>query len=107
MEHVSIELDFQTTFLSDLEVYLVSPSGTRVQLIADTGDSGDYNGVWRFGTTAFAGEESAGDWQLIIVDDAGGDPLTIRDAILRTSGSAVSDDDLFILTNEFLSLIHI
>ncbi|MEP3891775.1 MAG: S8 family serine peptidase [Hellea sp.] len=101
MEHVSVDIDFQTTFLADIEIYLISPSGTRVQLLADTGDSGDFDGRWTFGTTAFRGEESAGDWQLIIVDDAGGDPLTIRDADLRTSGSNISDDDLFVFTNEY------
>jgi len=101
IEHVSLELTFSTTYLADVEVYLTSPDGTRVQLIGDTGDSGDFNGTWRFGTTAFMGEESSGDWTLTIVDDAGGDTLTVTDAVLRTSGSTVSTDDTYIFTNEF------
>lgn len=101
MEHVELALNFSTTYLADMEVYLTSPEGTRVQLIADTGDSGDFDGVWRFGTTAFMGENSAGDWTLTIVDDASGDTLTVFDADLRTSGSSISSDDTYIFTNEF------
>jgi Ca2+-binding RTX toxin-like protein len=101
IEHVSIELDFAHTWLADIELYLTSPEGTRVQLLADTGDSADFDGIWRFGTTAFWGESSAGDWTLTAVDDTGGDSFTIRDADLRTSGNPVTNDDLWIFTNEY------
>ena len=102
IEHVSIELTFSTTFLADMEVFLTSPSGTRVQLIADTGDSGDFNGTWRFGSTAFMGETSAGDWIVSLVDDAGSaSTLMVTDIDLRTAGSAITADDVFIFTNEY------
>ncbi len=101
IEHVSLEVAFETTYLGDVNFYLTSPDGTRVQLIADTGNTADFNGRWEFGTTAFMGETSAGNWTFTAADDAGGDPLTITDADLRTFGSVITNDDLFIVTNEF------
>ncbi|WP_427452842.1 S8 family serine peptidase [Litorimonas sp. WD9-15] len=101
VEHVSLELTFSTTYLADVEIFLTSPGGTRVQLISGTGDSGDFDGTWRFGTTAFMGETSAGDWELTIIDSAGGDTLTVTEAHLRTSGSTLSTDDTYLFTNEF------
>ncbi|MBE1286076.1 MAG: S8 family serine peptidase [Rhodobacteraceae bacterium] len=101
VQHIEVVVDFATTYLSDLEVFLTSPDGTRVQLIADTGDSANYDGSWIFGSTAFLGESSQGNWTVRIVDDASLDLTTIRDVDLQIFGSATNADDLFIFTNEF------
>ncbi|MEM9012535.1 MAG: S8 family serine peptidase [Pseudomonadota bacterium] len=102
VEHVELDLNFETDFLADLEIFLISPSGTRVQLIADTGDSGDFDGSWDFGTTAFMGEDSSGTWTVNIRDDLGGFPITVTDVDLFISGSTLNaSDNLFIFTNEF------
>lgn len=102
VQHVRVEISFSTTFLADLEVFLTSADGTRVQLIADTGDSADFNGRWTFGTTAFLGESSAGSWTVSVGDDAGGDATETTDVDLKIYGSAVNPNDaLFVFTNEF------
>jgi Ca2+-binding RTX toxin-like protein/subtilisin-like proprotein convertase family protein len=113
LEHASVRLDFASNFPDDVELFLESPNGTRIQLVADEGGGTDFDGVWSFGATGFRGELSAGEWTVIIVDDAGADPTTIRDVKLELSGAAVSDDDLFIFTDEYSnyggithSLIH-
>ncbi|MDU9003677.1 S8 family serine peptidase [Sedimentitalea todarodis] len=104
IEHVSLEVEIVSAAdLADLEVYLTSPQGTRIQLIADTGDTQNYSGEWRFGATGFRGEMSAGMWTVEVRDDdsAISSPIVINDLDLRTYGSSVTNDDLFIFTNEF------
>ena len=101
IEHVSARISFESQYLADINFYLTSPSGTRVQLIADTGDSGDWSGFWSFGTPAFMGETSAGQWVLEAVDDGTGWPLTLNDFVLITYGSAIPSGDTWIFTNEY------
>ena len=108
VQHINLDLTFSSTYLADLEIFLTSPGGTRVQLIADTGDSGDFTGLWKFGSTAFLGESSVGTWTVTIIDDAGGDPIVTTDVDLELygSGSALNPgDDLFVFTNEFSETI--
>lgn len=107
LEHVSVEIEFTAAWLADLEVFLVSGDGTRVQLIADTGGSGTFDGRWTFGTTAFMGELADGTWSVQILDDqaqttfGNHGALTITDVDIRFSGRTDTGDDLFIVTNEF------
>ncbi len=100
VERVTVQMTFSTTFTGDLEVYLTSPDGTVSQLIADTGGGNDFNGTWTFESQAFRGERAAGAWTVRVVDDAGGDTLTVSDIVIRTFG-AFSSDDRYIFTNEY------
>ncbi|WP_181824688.1 S8 family serine peptidase [Phaeobacter gallaeciensis] len=101
IEHIAVELDFIAGRLADLEMFLVSPNGTRVQLIADTGDTESFDRSWSFGTTAFLGETSTGEWTVEINDDTTGLPITIRGVQVEFSGRTATDDDLVIITEEF------
>ena len=100
VERVTVEMAFSTTFTGDMEVYLTSPSGTVSRLIDNAGDGNDFNGVWTFESQAFRGENSAGQWTVRVVDNAGGDVLTVTDIVIRTFGD-FSADDRYIFTNEF------
>ncbi len=111
IEQITIDIAFETTYLGDFEFTLVSPDGTTHLVINDVWnnsslDWGDNDGTfdsnerWTYTTNAFWGEHSAGTWQLILTDDAGGDRTTVFDADIRMFGSAVTTDDLFIITNE-------
>ncbi|MBK0399887.1 S8 family serine peptidase [Limibaculum sp. M0105] len=104
VEHVSVEVAMSVAFLGDLEVYLTSPSGTRVQLVASTGGSASFSGRWSFGTTALLGESSGGTWTVTVVDNSRADAITVSDIVLRVFGSAASDDDAWIFTEEFSEL---
>ena len=104
VENITLGINFvDVTDLGDLEVYLTSPGGTRIQLIADTGDTENYSGYWRFGATGFRGEDSEGTWRVEIRDDdsANTSPIRINDIDLWTYGRNHSNDDQFIFTNEF------
>ncbi|MDT8344366.1 MAG: S8 family serine peptidase, partial [Thermohalobaculum sp.] len=101
LEHVSVELAMTVEFLADLVVYLTSPAGTRVQLVANTGGADAFSGRWSFGTTALMGEASAGTWTVTVIDSASGDAITVSDIVLRLNGAAASENDLRVFTEEF------
>ncbi|MCB0635954.1 MAG: proprotein convertase P-domain-containing protein, partial [Lewinella sp.] len=96
----SVEINLIHTWVDDLDITLVSPQGTELNLSSDNGGDGDnYTGtVFQDGGAditsaaapftgifapeggafydAFYGQEVQGDWMLKIVDDAGGDAGT-------------------------------
>ncbi|EEW24470.1 S8 family serine peptidase [Rhodobacter ferrooxidans] len=100
VERVTVQMTFSTTFMGDVEIYLTSPDGTVSQLIADQAGGLDFNGTWTFETQAFRGERAAGNWTVRVVDDAGGDVLTVSDIVIRTFGMS-SANDRYVFTNEY------
>jgi subtilisin-like proprotein convertase family protein len=101
IERVTVELDFQTTALADLEVYIMGPDGVERTLIRDNGGAGDYNGYFTLGSQAYRGGSSAGDWKIWVVDDEAGDDLTVRDIKINVYGSTPTTDNTYIYTNDF------
>jgi Ca2+-binding RTX toxin-like protein/subtilisin-like proprotein convertase family protein len=100
VERVTVTVTFSTTFLADLELYIISPDGTVSELIDDVAAAEDFNGTWTFETQAFRGERAQGTWTVRIVDDAGADVLTVSDIVVRTYG-VFSSEDRYIFTNEY------
>ncbi|ARV16271.1 proprotein convertase P-domain-containing protein [Polaribacter sp. SA4-12] len=103
---VNITVDITHTYNDDLDIFLVSPLGTRVELSTDNGGklnnyenvifnddstktlpkgnsalSGDYQPEGSL--TTFNGENSNGNWVLEITDDANQDGGTINEVILN------------------------
>jgi len=98
----NVTIDLVHTWDSDLDITLVSPDGTSLDLSSDNGGGGDdyTNTVFQDGgaditggtapftgtfepeggtfADTFAGENVAGVWQLQICDDAGGDSGTLN-----------------------------
>ena len=100
VERVEVRMNFSTTWLADVEVYVTSPNGTVSRLIADRGSDQDFNGTWTFGSQAFHGERANGTWSVRVVDDAGGDVLQVTDLVLTTFGR-FSTDDRYVFTDEY------
>jgi subtilisin family serine protease len=118
---LNVTLDITHTYDADLDVYLTSPSGTRVELFTDIGGSGDnfrgatlddeastaigsgtapFSGSFRpEGSLAdFDGEDPNGVWTLTITDDAGADVGTLNSwsvtiATSQSEPSAVTGSD--------------
>lgn len=111
----NVEINLTHTWDADLEITLISPEGTSLDLSSDNGGSGDnftntvfqdgggnivqgsagapFTGVFEpeggtFAST-FAGEEVNGNWTLSICDDAGGDTGTLLDFSLTLSTEAL------------------
>ncbi|MHC4393631.1 MAG: proprotein convertase P-domain-containing protein, partial [Planctomycetota bacterium] len=95
---VRVNLDILHAFDADLDLFLVSPRGTRIELSTDNGGIGDdyrntqfsdtattpiergnppFNGAFvpedAFGLAAINGQPSTGDWTLEVTDDFNGD----------------------------------
>jgi subtilisin-like proprotein convertase family protein len=98
---VNVTLSIAHTWDSDLDVFLISPQGARVELFTDVGGSADnftntvlddecatsiasgaapFTGCYRpeGSLSAFIGEHSSGVWTLEITDDAGADTGTLQ-----------------------------
>lgn len=113
LESVTIELTH--TFDNDLEISLIAPSGTELDLSSDNGGAGDdyfttvfmdgapsiltgtppFNGTFSpegggF-AAAFAGESIMGDWTLSVCDDLSGDTGTLFTFEITFSGGSPPD----------------
>ena len=103
---VNVTVNITHTYNADLDIYIISPSGTTIELSTDNGGSGDnYNNVTfddasantlPTGSTTISGtyqpegslaglngQNSNGNWTLRIIDDANGDGGTINNIILN------------------------
>jgi subtilisin-like proprotein convertase family protein len=101
IDDLNVSLAIAHTYIADLDVYLISPSGTRVELFTDLaapGQSfdgttlddeasqllstgvGPFTGTYRpFGSLAdFDGQDPNGIWTLEVSDDAGNDFGTLK-----------------------------
>ncbi len=113
---VFVSINITHTWVGDLTLTLISPSGTNIVLSATNGGSGDNyintvfdddainaigSGVAPF-TGSFSpdealrilnGEFSSGDWSLVVVDGAGQDTGSIDSWSLEICGSPPTDSD--------------
>ena len=103
---VNVTVNITHTYNDDLDIYLISPTGTTVELSTDNGGSGDdYNNVTfddastntlPNGTANLSGayqpegslaglngQNSSGNWILRVIDDANGDGGTINSITLN------------------------
>ena len=90
---VNVDVDITHTYIGDLTIDLISPSGTVVRLHNRSGGSSndivrayDDEGVSPDGPGTLADfdfESAAGDWTLVVTDHAGGDTGTLNSWALR------------------------
>lgn len=111
---LNVLINLNHTFDGDLDIFLISPNGTRVELTTDNGDSGDnfentvfddesannitsgiapFTGVFspEGDLSDFDGENPNGIWTLEITDDAGGDTGTLFNWQLQIDGGVAGD----------------
>jgi subtilisin-like proprotein convertase family protein len=119
--NVEVTLDITHSFVGDLNVYLVSPTGRQVELF--TGVGGQYNdfhnltlsdnaarsidtigfndlpytGTWRpeGALSDFSGDDSAGIWTLVVSDTAASD-----EGVLNSWSLSFTSGELFRTTDE-------
>lgn len=68
LEDVVIKLKFTHQRRGDLEAYLTSPSGFKSRLFTTSALDSRANLNWTFSSTAFWGENPAGEWTLTVCD---------------------------------------
>ncbi|MEL7090174.1 MAG: S8 family serine peptidase [Pseudomonadota bacterium] len=102
VEHIYVEITGTHTYLGDLNMRLVSPTGEIYELFRREGLGTDLNGSWTFGVAAALGVvANAGDWRVEIVDNAGGDTGTITGLELTFHGAAVDTNTVHHITMDF------
>src|SRR5690554_1165277 len=79
---VSADVFIEHTFVGDLEVRLIHPSGDSVVLREADGQAGE-DLVESFDVDAFVGQDAAGSWSLQVIDAFGADTGTILGWDLR------------------------
>ena len=80
IEWLGVTIYSDHSYGGDLEIYLTSPSGTKTRLMLGDNSGNDYSlsAGFRYGSVAFMGESSAGDWTLEIVDIAQDDSGSLQ-----------------------------
>ncbi|MCP4184276.1 MAG: S8 family serine peptidase, partial [Hyphomicrobiales bacterium] len=102
VEYVTVEIDFtQWDDKNDLILYLISPAGTRSQLFKGSATEAAGPDNWVFGSNAFRGENSHGEWKVELRDADNTSSITVENITIKIQGSDNVTDNLFIFTNEF------
>ncbi|MEQ8320498.1 MAG: tandem-95 repeat protein, partial [Rhodospirillales bacterium] len=103
IDYVEVDLNIEHTYIGDLVVRLTSPDGTTSTLI-----DRPWNGSlswddldFTVSSTQFWGETGVGAWTLSVYDGAGTDFGELIDWTLRLYGDALTNDDVYIFTDEF------
>ncbi len=109
-ETVTLHIDIAHDTARELDIRLVSPRGTESILFHRQGEPAGIGGQparfrpWTFVSNAFMGENTAGDWQVVITDTFGGRAGTVLGATLTAYGSPRTADTTWFYTNEFGAL---
>lgn len=107
VDMVTATLHLRHGFLEDLQIELISPSGTRSVLLDNTtGEPDTTELTWTFTSTQFWGEHSSGNWKLQISDEDRGMAGRLLDWSLQVYGDEIpvtgsSQDNLYVYTNEY------
>lgn len=113
VERAEVTLNIQHSFIGDLSVLLMSPSGTTSVLmfrpaqgaLGAFGSSQD-DVHFTFSTVLNWGESSAGRWSLGVFDSARGDIGQLLDWSLTLIGRPESANDVYVYTNEYSDLVR-
>jgi len=100
VEHVRIRIELEHADISQLEITLVSPDGTR-SLLADNGVYPGTSLSWNYYSVAHWGEQSAGTWTLEVRDTAAGSTGQMAWWVIEATGRALTSDTTFTYINEF------
>jgi subtilisin-like proprotein convertase family protein len=115
-----VEVDVKITHerIGDLEIILISPSGTSAVLLnrpgvtserseGSTQDNIDFtfSAAGMLGEAAKSGSSGKDFWQLVITDKNGGFTGTLDSWALRAYGNSSTEDNTYIFTDEFGALV--
>ncbi len=105
IEHVALNLGISSERIGDLVVTLTSAEGTEIVLAIDSRTRTDVDGTWVYGIDGLRGELSAGTWTLTVTDARGGNVTTLESMSLEFYGSGNSANDVYHITDEYLTMV--
>lgn len=88
-EHVELFVDIEHNDISELEIALISPSGTKSILMQNPEGQLAYKGglFFNFSSRSFLGEEMDGEWKVIITDNKSGNVAKVNSLELKFHGT--------------------
>lgn len=104
IDQVEVKVNIDHGYIGDLDLVLVSPSGTESVLMSSSRAINRSDLRFTFSSTQFWGENAAGTWTLRVRDRLSGDEGVLKNWSLHAYGDAPDDDDTYIYTNEFAHL---
>ncbi|HEN3633908.1 TPA: S8 family serine peptidase [Yersinia enterocolitica] len=116
VEQVEVDVSAAVGRLGDLTVKLISPGGSESILLDRAGKkpavndtdmgsalSGEFN--YTFMSTHSRGEDSTGQWKLVVKDAKEGLPIKLNRWSLRLFGHKTGADDVYFYTDEFAAQV--
>ena len=104
IENVQVTLNYTHSFMADLVISLISPTGDRYILedrTAGNSSAADGGLIWTYGIQGLRGENAAGDWTLSINDVVGADSGTLNSVQITFHGTSIDANDAYHFTDEF------
>ena len=101
LEHVGLRLDITDGYTGDYRIRLTSPDGTVSELSIPFNGGDSVTDSWFYMSNAFRGETGVGDWTVTIADEWAAFTGTLTNAQLEFYGSAVTNDDTYVFTDEY------
>ena len=112
VERVDVTVNLLHSYIGDLEIALIAPSGTISYLMYRPAQgslsaygSSQHDVHFTFDTVLDWGEAATGNWTLNVRDLQGGNVGTLTDWTLDLIGHAASRDHTFVFTNEFPQMV--
>ncbi len=99
IEHVTVDIDYTHPKRSDLEISLISPTGTVSRLSDRRLSDNKANLSWTFLTTHHRGERTTGAWTVKIADRVATSTGTLNSAALHFYGTELQPAGLPVITS--------
>ena len=113
VEHVTLDVDIDHSWIGDLTIDVISPDGTQSRVLDRPGL--DPDAAWDVGSSAddidfdltsnaFRGEDSQGTWTVAVRDNWAAFDGRVNDARLAIEGDGTTQDDTYTFTDSFADL---
>ncbi|WP_162617210.1 S8 family serine peptidase [Litorivita pollutaquae] len=102
VEHIAATIELTHFNMSDIQVTLVGPDGSRYVLLNHDGGDEMLVGDYTYGVDLARGSYSDGEWAVEVEDTSTGDTGWLYDFDLTFYGRAVSDDKVYHFTDDYL-----
>lgn len=114
VEHVEVDIALNHTWIGDLTIELLSPSGTVVALLEHPGagplsyyGSSQQDIRFTFSSVAMMGQRAQGEWGLRVIGGLNGDVGEVKSWTLRVFGEDRGNDDLFLLNDQLAGEVRL
>lgn len=114
IEHVEVEVAINHTWIGDLTIQLISPTGVTARLLERPGSglisthgSSQQDIRFTFSSASLMGQQAQGDWTLKVTGGQNGNVGEVKSWTLRVFGEDRGNDDLFLINDRLAGEIRL